>query len=184
MNIFRSLVPSNVFAAAANGDILAIISFALLIGVFIVRLPIAPDQRNVILDFFFQLNAVLLSSIKFVVRAAPVCVFSMIAGEFAHRPDFGKVLHDLGAVIVIVIVALIIHAGVVYSTIYWFVTKKSPIPHYITMLPAVLTAFGTSSSAVTFPVTLQVVEEKLKVSPAISKFVLSLGSTHSNQILH
>lgn len=181
MNIFRSLVPSNIISSAANGDILAVISFALLLGVFIVRMPILPERRNVLLDFFVQLNTVLLGAIKFVVRAAPVCVFSMIAGEFAHRPDFGKILWDLGSVIIVTILALLVHAGVVYSAIYYLFTKKKPWQHYIHMLPAVLTAFGTSSSAVTFPVTLQIVEEKLKVSPAISKFMLSLGSAYGNR---
>ena len=173
-DIFRRMVPENVFSAfAANGQMLQIIFFALLVGYFITR---ASEKSRVILtDFFeaaFEVIMRLAQAVMLTVPIGVLCLLAKVVGETGF-----SVFKPLFWYMLTVFLALVIHAGVVLPMLLKFVGKVNPLQWAKAMSPALMTAFSTSSSSMTLPVTLETVEERGKVSNKVSSFVAPLGST-------
>lgn len=167
------LIPTNVVGAAAEGQMLGLIFFSLLFGFFITRLPgeLAETQGR----FWQGVYEVMIRITLLVMRFAPVGVFALVAetvattGFAAIRPlawFFGTVLG-----------ALAIHMGIVMPLILRWVARVSPWRHFHAMAPALLTAFSTSSSSATLPLTLRCTEHRAGVSNRTTSFVLPLGAT-------
>ena len=172
----ESLIPKNPLAAATEGDMLPVIFFSLLIGVFI---SIAEHREkskdaSVVRRFFSGLFDVMMEMTLFVVKFAPVGVFGFTLYAAAGKgPAAFKVL---GWYVLAVFIALLIHATMTLPTILRFTTGRSPIAYMRTMTTALVTAFSTASSNGTLPLTMQSVEDA-GVKPQVTSFVLPLGAT-------
>jgi len=173
-DIFRRMVPENVFSAfGANSQMLQIIFFALLFGYFITRA--SEQSRQTLTGFFEAAFEVVMRLAQAVMLTVPVGVFCLLV-KVVGETGFG-VFAPLGWYMLTVFLALVIHAGVVLPFLLRVIGKVNPIRWAKAMSPALMTAFSTSSSSMTLPVTLETVEERGKVSNKVSSFVAPLGST-------
>ncbi len=170
----RRMVPSNVFAVLDdNRAMLAIIFFALMFGVFLTRT--AEPHRTRIREVFESLFEVILRMAEGIMSLLPYGVFCLLARVVA-KTGFG-VFEPLLYYMLLVVVAILVHGCVTLPILVAVVGRISPWRWFRAMSPALMTAFSTSSSSLTLPVTLETVEKRGKVSGRIASFTLPLGST-------
>jgi Na+/H+-dicarboxylate symporter len=172
-NVFHSMVPPNVIQAAADGQMLGIIFFALLFGYFMTHLN--HDLAEPMFKFWDGVFHVMMRMTEWIMLFAPIGVFGLVAKVVAEA-GFGGVKY-LAIFAGVVIAALLIHILVVMPLFLRFVGKVKPYALFAAMAPAMLTAFSTASSSATLPITMKRVEENAGVSNKISSFVLPLGAT-------
>lgn len=174
-DIFLRMFPANIVNAATdNGQLLGIITFSLLFGAFIGRLP--EEQRETQQKFWESMQEIMLQLTEFIIRFAPIGVFGLVTPVLFRAP-----IDDLiGAVFwffLTVILALATHLILSLGLVLKFVGKINPLTHYKEMAPVLLTAFSTASSSATLPLTMDTVEERAKVSKKTCSFTLPLGAT-------
>lgn len=171
--VFLRMVPQNIIAAAAEGQMLGLICFAILFGYFMLK--IAAKNRDTLVNFWQGVFDVMMHITLFIMKFAPIGVFGLVAktvvvtGFAAFQP--------LLVFFIAVLLALGIHMFVTMSLILKYVAKVNPLNHYRAMAPALLTAFSTASSSGTLPVTMECVEKNAGVSKKTTAFVLPLGAT-------
>ena len=177
VEVFLRMVPPNIVAAAANGQMLGLIFFSLLFGFFMTR--VGEPYAESLYGFWSGVYEVMLLITLFIMRFAPIGVFGLVARVVADTgaSRFLDLMEVLGLFFISVILALAIHIFVVMPLILRFVAGVNPVRHYRAMAPALLTAFSTASSSATLPLTLECVEKNARVSNRTSSFVLPLGST-------
>ncbi len=167
-----SIVPSNVVGAAGNGDILAVMFFALMLGVgLVLARSAATDTFKRAVEGLFEISMTL---IGLVIRLAPYAVFCFM---FNLAALFGwELLFRLGAYVGVVVLALALHMAVVYSAALRL-SGWSPLAWFGQVQEVMMMAFSTASSNATLPTSLRVAEEKLKLPNKVSRFVLTVGAT-------
>jgi Na+/H+-dicarboxylate symporter len=174
-----NIVPSNVIKAMAEGQMLSIILFALLFGFFITRVGEKPrlllvDVLNAILDVIMKIT-------MFVIRFTPFGVFSIIAKVLSQQINMGnnvsEIIGSMGIYFLTVLAGLLIHGFITLPLSVKLIGRANPIKHMKNMTPVLLTAFSTSSSNATLPLTMETVETKNGVSNKIASFTLPLGAT-------
>lgn len=170
------LVPKNPLAAATEGDMLPVIFFSLLIGVFISMAEHRDGSQDahVVRRFFSGLFDVMMQMTLFVVKFAPIGVFGFTLYAAAGKGP--AAFEVLGWYVLTVFVALLIHATVTLPLILRLVSGRSPVAYARALVTALVTAFSTASSNGTLPLTMQNVEEA-GVNPQVASFVLPLGAT-------
>jgi proton glutamate symport protein len=173
VQIFLRMVPTNPLAAAVEGEILPLIFFCLLFGYFLTRLP--DRLRTVLGDFWQAVFEVMMRVTNFVMLAAPFGVFGLVARTTATTgfEAFGP----LAVYALTVASALAVHFLITLPLILRLLARVKPTNHYRAVAPALLTAFSTSSSSATLPLTMQCVEKRAGVSNRVTSFVLPLGAT-------
>ena len=173
VGVFTRLIPPNLIEAAAKGDILGLILFSLAFGYFCSRLPepLAGTQR----DFWRGFQQVMLDITGLVMKFAPYGVFGLVAKTVALTGL--DAIRPLAWFFVAVIAGLATHMFIVLPLTLRFIGRVSPWRHFKAMSPALLTAFSSSSSAATLPVTLDCIQNRAGVSPRVTSFVLPLGAT-------
>ena len=172
----ESLIPKNPLAAATEGDMLPVIFFSLLIGVFIGLAEHREGSKDasVVRRFFSGLFDVMMQMTLFVVKFAPIGVFGFTLYAAAGKGP--AAFQVLGWYVLTVFIALLIHATVTLPTILKLGTGRSPIAYARKLTTALVTAFSTASSNGTLPLTMQEVEAA-GVKPEVTSFVLPLGAT-------
>jgi DAACS family dicarboxylate/amino acid:cation (Na+ or H+) symporter len=175
------LIPKNPLADAvgafdesyAGGGILAVMVFSVFVGV---ALALARSERTEVFERFLQgLYDVLMKIIQIAMKLAPYGVACLVFSVVARLGL--DVVFLLGKYVAVVVVGLAIQMFVVYSLVLKYVIGMSPWTFFKRIEEVLLTAFSTSSSNVTLPVSLRVTQENLGVSRRIAGFVLTLGST-------
>ena len=170
--VLIDIVPTNPVSAMANGDMLPIIVFAVLLGIAITHSGKAGAN---IAGFFSNLNEVIMKLVTFVMKLAPLGVFALIfiLGASLDLVQFSKVARY----IILVIAVLIIHGLLVYPTILVLFSGLSPITFLKKMRPAMMFAFSTASSNATIPVTMETVEKRIGVNNRVASFTIPMGAT-------
>ncbi|MBT8097578.1 MAG: dicarboxylate/amino acid:cation symporter [Woeseia sp.] len=171
--VFKGMVPPNIVKAAADGQMLGIIFFALLFGYFMTHLDNALAEP--MYRFWDGVFNIMMRMTEWIMMFAPIGVFGLV-GKVVAESGFDAV-EPLAWFAVTVAAALVLHAAVTLPLLLKFVGKVSPYKMFPAMAPAMLTAFSTASSSGTLPVTMKCVEENAGVSNKISSFVLPLGAT-------
>ncbi len=171
--VFLRMVPTNIVAAAAEGQMLGLIFFSLLFGFFMTR--IGHPGSETIYNFWDAVYNVMMQITDWVMKFAPIGVFALVAKVVASTGL--EAFKPLAMFFVSVVFALLIHMFVVMPLLLRLIGRVNPLLHYKAMLPALLTAFSTSSSSATLPLTLECVEKNAGVSNRTSSFVLPLGAT-------
>lgn len=171
--IFFDFLPPNLFEAALEGQMLGLIIFSLLFGWFMQKVQGAPGEhlRQTIDGFYETMVGVTLFIIKF----TPIGVFGLIASTVA-RTGFSA-LAPLMWFFITVLLALFTHAFIILPLTIKLIAKRPPMRMINAMSPALLTAFSTSSSAATLPLTMECLEQNVGVSKKISSLMLPLGAT-------
>jgi len=162
----------NPFAALAQGQILAIVVFALFLGIALV----ARGERYPQLRALFEEgNALCLQLINWIMHLAPWGIIALLAQLVATQPV--ELLAQMARLVIVVIGVTLWHGLVVLPLLLWWFTRKTPGWFFRQAREALITAFATSSSAATLPVSLRCAEFALRVKPSIAGFVLPLGAT-------
>ena len=168
VNIF----PANPIQAMAEGKMLQVIVFALLLGLALSRAGAAGDRIG---EFFADLNEVMMKLITMVIQLTPYGVFCLMVklGASVGWVEIGKVL----VYFLTVASALILHGLIVYPTLLKVLTGINPLMFLRKMREPMLVAFSTSSSGATLPVTLRTVEHRIGVNNNVAAFAVPLGAT-------
>jgi Na+/H+-dicarboxylate symporter len=162
----------NPFSALAKGDVLAVVIFALMLGIALV---VGGERYRNILNLFQEFLDLMMRIIGWVMRIAPIGIFALLIKLVATQNL--ELLTTLAKFIVLVISLIVIHGVIVLPGMLYFFTKQKPLWFFRGAREALVTAFATSSSSATLPVTLRCVEENLNVRKDIAGFVVPLGST-------
>lgn len=172
-DILLRMVPTNPVQALAEMDMLGIIFFSILFGISLINMP--QKVQDILLPPIDAIFKTMMKLTAGVIKLAPYGVFGLImVAVFDLNFEF---FQAVAKYMVILAMGLTFHMFVVLPIILYFFTKKSPFVHFRHMTNAMLTAFSTSSSSATLPVTMECVEQNAGVSNRISSFVLPLGST-------
>ncbi|MGD2135690.1 MAG: dicarboxylate/amino acid:cation symporter [Gemmatimonadales bacterium] len=172
-DMLLSMIPRNPIQAAADGDMLPLIIFTILVGAATSMLD--DRRKQAFVGFFEAVNEITMTLIHWIMKTAPYAVFALLAAVSAR---FGMdILASLAVYTITVAVGLLLHAFGTYALILRFLARLNPLYFYKRVREAQIVAFSTSSSNATLPVTITVAEEELGVSNRIASFVLPLGAT-------
>jgi solute carrier family 1 (high affinity glutamate transporter) protein 1 len=175
IDVIVGLVPDNIFGAAAEGQILPLIIFALIFGGVLTAIG---SKGRPVISFFDGVNAAIMKIVTLIIYFAPIGIFALIGGIVAeNRESVHELVTALGIYAFTVIIGLIIHATIILPMILKLLGKKRPFEYFMNMGQALATAFTTASSSATLPVTMESVEEKNRVDSRAASFVLPLGAT-------
>lgn len=172
IDTFMGIVPANPFEAIVNMDMLPIIFFSILVGVVLTTIG---KKAEPMVKFFDSLNAVMMKMTHWIMELAPYGVFALMAVIVAETG--GDVIVDLAKYMATVLIGLLIHGLIVLPLILKIIGKGDPFQFAKDMSSALATAFSTSSSSATLPVTMESIEENAGVDNTVSSFVLPLGAT-------
>ena len=162
----------NPVAAMAEANIIAVVIFALLMGIALV---IGGERFQNIRIFLQELLELVLMLVGWIMKLAPLCIMALLI-KLVVTQDF-SLLMILIKFISLVIGTILLHALIVLPIILYLVTGMTPIKFWRGAREALITAFATSSSSATLPITLQCAEQNLHVKRNIAGFVLPLGAT-------
>lgn len=173
------IIPSNIFEAMMKGEMLSIIFFAILFGFFITR--IKENARETLMAVINAVLDVIMEITMFIIKFTPIGIFSItgkvIAQQILSGNDVGEVIARLGLYFLTVLAGLLIHGMLTLPLSVKLIGRANPIKHMKNMMTPLLTAFSTSSSSATLPLTMEAVEKKNGVSNKIASFTLPLGAT-------
>ena len=171
-DVLIGIFPTNPIQAMSEGNMLQIIVFAILVGVAITQAGAAGKSTLVGFQTF---NEVIMRMVTILMHLAPFGVFCLLANLFTEEGF--TAIFNLALYFMTVTLVLLIHAGVVYTSIFSFFTRLNPLTLIKNMRPAMLFAFSTSSSNATMPITLNVMEKRVGVDNSIASFTVPLGAT-------
>ncbi|MBQ2832237.1 dicarboxylate/amino acid:cation symporter [Methanobrevibacter sp.] len=166
-----SMIPDNPFSSLANGEMLAVIIFGLLVGIILAKLR---DETNVVNDFFTQANKIMMEMTRIVMKFAPIGIFCLMAKTFASL-GFEGIL-PLSKYVICVLIGLAIQAFVVYPSLLVILTRLNPIRFFKKFFSVMFFAFSSSTSNATIPLNIEKLSE-LGVSREVSSFTIPLGAT-------
>ncbi len=168
-----AIVPDNVFGAMAENDILAVMFFALFLGIGLVL--VRTEQTRALLTGIEGLFQVSMRLIGLVIRLAPIAIACFM---FNLAAQFGwELLARLSAYVGVVLLALLLQMFGVYSLLIAFAARRSPLRFFAAAQEAMLMAFATASSNATLPTAIRVAEQRLRLPRRIARFVLTIGAT-------
>lgn len=168
-----SVVPPNVIAAAADFELLPLIFFSLLFGIFALQVP--RETRASLVGFFNGLFEVMMKMTLFVIALAPIGIAALIARLLATTGL--EVLSGVAFYALTVAAALLVHFLLTLPLIFWLLTRRNPYLLLHAMAATLTTAFSTASSAGTLGITMEQTEERVGVDNKVGGFVLPLGAT-------
>jgi proton glutamate symport protein len=174
-----NIVPLNIVDALAQGQMLAIIFFAILSGYFITKINDKP--RQLLMDVFSAALDVIMKITLFIIKFTPLGIFSITAKVIAQQVEMGnsvsEVITRLGLYFITVLIGLFFYGLVTLPLSVKLLGRANPLKHFKNMATPLLTAFSTSSSNATLPLTMEAVEMEDGVSNKIASFTLPLGAT-------
>ena len=172
IQVISRAIPPNVIEAAANTELLALIFVSVVFGYFMSRMN--GQAGDTLQSFWTGVHDVMIAITMWIMRFAPIGVFALVGKTFILS-GFAA-LESLGLFFVTVLAALAIHFFITLPLLLRFIGGVSPFAYYGRIVPAQLTAFSTSSSSATLPVTLNSAQ-KAGISNRTTSFVLPLGAT-------
>jgi len=170
---FLDLIPSNVFTAASQNQILPVMVFALLFGIGLVMAKSrSTDRLQEVIEGIFEVTMKL---INLVIKLAPIAIACLM---FNLAALFGwELLVRLAAYVGVAVGAMLIHMFVVYPIVVWTMGGMSPVKFFSAIREPMVVAFSTASSNASLPVSLRAAEFELKLPRKIARFVLTVGAT-------
>lgn len=170
--ILFKLVPINIIEAATQGNMLGIIFFSLLFGFALMK--VEGESGSTLVHFWRGLFLTMMGFTHFIMKVMPLGVFFLVAKTTASAGVLS--IAELGYFFLTVILGLAVFCFVVLP-IYLRILGINPIRHIRAIAPALVTAFSTSSSAATLPITIECVEKRAGVSNRVCSFVIPLGTS-------
>lgn len=170
--ILLKLIPINIFEAAASGNMLGVIFFSLLFGFALAKID--SKVSHTLIDIWRGLFQTFMRMTQYLMRAMPIGVFFLVAKVVATKGT--ESVESLFLFFLAVVIGLVIYMFVILPLLLHF-RGLNPIRHFKAMAPALITAFSSSSSAATLPITIDCVEKRAGVSNRICSFVVPLGTS-------
>ena len=170
-NTILDMIPDNPLNSLANGDMLPVIIFGVVVGFILAKLK---EETATINKLFTEGNTVMMEMTNIVMKFAPIGVFCLIAKTFATLGMDG--LMPLSKYVACVILALAVQVFIVYPTLLIIFTRLNPIKFFKRFFSVMLFAFSSSSSNATIPLNLEKLSE-MGVSKDVSSFTIPLGAT-------
>ena len=167
-----NIIPDNPIGALANGNMLQIIVFALIVGVILAKLG---EKTETVGNFFSQFNDVMMEMTMMVMSLAPIGVFCLISRTFAGI-GFSAFL-PLAKYMIGVLLALAVQCFIVYLGLLKIFSGLNPIKFIKNFFPVMAFAFSTATSNATIPMSIDTLAKKMGVSKRISSFTIPLGAT-------
>ena len=167
-----NIIPDNPIGALANGNMLQIIVFALIVGVILAKLG---EKTETVGNFFSQFNDVMMEMTMMVMSLAPIGVFCLISRTFAGI-GFSAFL-PLAKYMIGVLLALAVQCFIVYLGLLKIFSGLNPIKFIKNFFPVMAFAFSTATSNATIPMSIDTLAKKMGVSKRISSFTVPLGAT-------
>ena len=177
VDVVVGMVPTNIFKAMVEMDVLPLIVFSLLFGGVLTTLG---ERVRPLIEVISGINDAIMGVVHIVIAFAPVGIFALIAarmGESGGWVGFVPELIKLGWYASTVISGLLIHGLIILPLILVLIAKRNASRYGGNVLPALSTAFSTASSSATLPLTIECTEEKNGISNRVASFVLPLGAT-------
>lgn len=171
--ILYRLIPSNILAVASQGQMLGLIFFSILFGFYSTR--IEPDLSKQMTKLWKGLFEIMMKMTHLIMRALPIGVFGLMAKAVATTGF--DTIKPVMIYFVTVLSGLALFMFIVLPLMIRVIAKRNPFTHFRAMSPALFTAFSTSSTAATLPMTLDCMETRAKVPNRICSFTLPLGTT-------
>jgi len=167
-----NIIPDNPIGSLANGTMLQIIFFALIVGILLAKMG---ERAELISNFFNQCNDLMMEMTTLVMSFAPIGVFFMLTRTFANLgfDAFLPLLKYMGSVAT----GLFIQCFIVYMILLLVFTRLNPWKFLKKFFPVMAFAFSTSTSNATIPMNIDTLEEKIGVSRKVSSFTIPLGAT-------
>ena len=167
-----NIIPENPFASLAQGTMLQVILFALLVGILLAKMK---ERGSVIANFLTQANDLMMEMTNLVMKFAPIGVFCMIARTFSNLGFDAVVplLKYMGSVTT----GLAVQLCIVYMILLFIFTRLNPLRFLKKFFPVIAFAFSTSTSNATIPLNIETLEEKIGVDRRVSSFTIPLGAT-------
>ena len=167
-----NIIPDNPIGSLANGSMLQIIVFALIIGIILAKIG---GKADTVAAFFSQFNDIMMEMTMMVMSLAPIGVFCLISRTFATIGFSAFV--PLAKYMIGVMLALVIQCFVVYLGMLKIFTGLNPVKFIKNFFPVMAFAFSTATSNATIPMSIDTLEKKMGVSKRISSFTIPLGAT-------
>ena len=166
------IIPDNPFSSLANGNMLQVIVFALIVGILLAKMG---ERAELVANFFSQFNDLMMEMTNLVMSFAPIGVFFMLTRTFANLgfDAFIPLLKYMGSVVL----GLGVQCFVVYVILLFVFTRLNPFKFIKKFFPVMAFAFSTSTSNATIPLNIETLEEKIGVSRKVSSFTIPLGAT-------
>lgn len=172
LDTVKGLIPSNPVAAFAQGNMLQVLVFSVIVGFTLIAIG---EKGEPLLNVINSLNEVCLRVISVVMYFTPIGVFCTIVPVVeANGTD---TILSLATQLIVLYIAFFGFAFVVYGLAVKVLGKASPLKFFKAILPAALNAFGTCSSSATIPISKQCMEEDFGVSNKITSIAIPLGAT-------
>ena len=169
--VFVNIFPTNPIAAMANGEMLQVIVFSLLVGLGVKSLSASTNLIN----FFDSGNNLMLKIVELIIWFAPIGIFCLLTDIFSQIGF--SIIYDLAGYFFLLIAVLLFHGIFIYSFFLYFFTRLNPIVFYSKLKEVIFFAFRTSSSSATMPLTLKTAKDKLGVDQSVASFTIPLGAT-------
>ena len=170
--VFLEIFPSNPVKAMAEGNMLQVIVFAILVGVAISK---SGEHGSRLRDRLDDWNEVIMKLVLMLMSVAPIGVFCLMTTVFANM-GFGGIF-DLAKYFFNVVLVLVLHFALTYFLLLRFLAGLNPLRFYKDFYPVMVYAFSTSSSSATLPITLETLEKKMGVRKEVASFTAPLGAT-------
>ncbi len=167
-----NIFPSNIFKSLAEGNIIHLLIFSLLIGIAASRIK---ENIQTFIDYIYQFNMIVNELVKIIISFTPVAVFCILSKAFATQGT--ETLAPLMGYFLIVVFSLFVHFFVTFSLLLKIFSKLDPIKFYRNIKELIIFSFSTSSSSASIPFTLNTANEKCGIDKSISTFTIPLGAT-------
>lgn len=176
MDVLNDMLPTNVAKSIVDGQIIPVIIFSIFIAIgIIIEEKERPEAVKTVKNFINEVNNIFIRITRIVLQFTPYGVFALISSISANNGI--STLLPLAKFIIAIYLACIFQMIVVHGGLIALIKRKNPLKFFKGIYPAQVVAFTTQSSFGTLPVTIECLEENVKVSPSIASFVASLGST-------
>ena len=173
LDILKRMIPLNPISAMASGDMLGIIFFAIFFGV--VLSFVESKHSSNILSLINSIYQVIMKMTQIVITCAPLGVLGLMTKTVSSVGL--SIFKELGMYALTIACGLSLHLFIVLPLILFLLVRINPINHFRAMASAMVTAFSTSSSSATLPVTIKCVKDNVKASNEVTSFVLPMGAT-------
>lgn len=171
--LLLKIIPSNIFSAFAKTEMLGIIFFSLLFGYCVSK--VKSSFSHTVLDFAKGIFQIMIEFTHIIIRFLPLGVFFLVAKTMSETGMHS--MYSMGLFTITVFLGFLFFTFIALPVLLKWVGGVSPIRHFKAMSPAIITAFSTSSSSATLPITINCVEKRAGVSNRICSLVIPLGTS-------
>ena len=169
-----AVVPNNLVQPFLEANVLSLLLVAAAVGIALAKMPVSP-RRDTVMNLLLGLQDILFMLIRALIWALPLGILAF-AAQLSAQVSAGVVADSLGRYVAVILGGNVLQFFVVLP-LFLLARGINPVRHLGRMLPAVLMAFFTKSSAATLPVTMDTAEKRAGVAPKVSRFVLPICTT-------